>query len=144
MLIGTAHGQVLENLIKNPSLADLIGGIQSVTLGDEEARNRGTQKSVLERRAPPTFPVVIEMRERCSWVAHWVEDSVDALLNGKVPMVQLRRRDPATGRPVATQERYDALSAPAAPQPERPFARGATAPSRNSPSLVASMQFMDR
>lgn len=63
-LIGTAHGQVLENLMKNPTLTDLVGGITSVTLGDEEARSRGTQKSVLERKGPPTFSIVIEMRER--------------------------------------------------------------------------------
>lgn len=89
-LIGTAHGQLLENLIKNPTLSDLVGGICSVTLGDEEARSRGTQKSVLERKAPPTFPLVIEMRERAHWVTHWVEDSVDCLLSGKVPIVQVR------------------------------------------------------
>jgi hypothetical protein len=88
-LIGTAHGQLLENLIKNPTLSDLVGGICSVTLGDEEARQRGTQKSVLERKAPPTFPLVIEMRERAYWVTHWVEDSVDCLLTGKVPIVQV-------------------------------------------------------
>ena len=57
--------------------------------GDETARARGTQKSVLERRAPPTFPLVIEMRERVFWVTHWVEDSVDCLLTGKVPIVQV-------------------------------------------------------
>ncbi|EIE25295.1 hypothetical protein COCSUDRAFT_13766, partial [Coccomyxa subellipsoidea C-169] len=88
-LIATAHGQLLENLLKNPTLSDLVGGIQSVTLGDEEARARGTQKSVLERKAPPTFPLVIEMRERAYWVTHWVEDSVDCLLHGKVPVVQV-------------------------------------------------------
>ena len=58
--------------------------------GDEEARNRGTQKSVLERKAPPTFPLLIEMRERAFWVTHWVEDSVDCLLHGKAPVVQVR------------------------------------------------------
>lgn len=57
--------------------------------GDEEARNRGTQKSVLERKAPPTFPLLIEMRERAFWVTHWVEDSVDCLLHGKAPVVQV-------------------------------------------------------
>ncbi|KAL0032365.1 hypothetical protein WJX79_007203 [Trebouxia sp. C0005] len=92
-LVATAHGQLLENLIKNPTLSDLVGGIQSVTLGDEEARNRGTQKSVLERKAPPTFPLLIEMRERAFWVTHWVEDSVDCLLHGKAPVVQVRKRD---------------------------------------------------
>jgi hypothetical protein len=59
--------------------------------GDEEARARGTQKSILERKAPPTFPLVIEMRERACWVTHWVEDSVDCLLHGKDPVVQVRR-----------------------------------------------------
>ncbi|KAL3132664.1 Uncharacterized protein ABBQ32_009180 [Trebouxia sp. C0010 RCD-2024] len=92
-LVATAHGQLLENLIKNPTLSDLVGGIQSVTLGDEEARHRGTQKSVLERKAPPTFPLLIEMRERAFWVTHWVEDSVDCLLHGKAPVVQVRKRD---------------------------------------------------
>lgn len=57
--------------------------------GDEEARHRGTQKSVLERKAPPTFPLLIEMRERAFWVTHWVEDSVDCLLHGKAPVVQV-------------------------------------------------------
>lgn len=62
----------------------------AVRAGDEEARARGTQKSILERKAPPTFPLVIEMRERACWVTHWVEDSVDCLLHGKDPVVQVR------------------------------------------------------
>src|SRR2546430_14726929 len=65
-LIATAHGQTLENLLVNPTLNDLLGGIQSVTLSDEEARRRGTQKSVLERKAPPTFDVLIEKIGRAS------------------------------------------------------------------------------
>ena len=114
-LVGTAHGQLLENLMKNPTLSDLVGGIQSVTLGDDEARARGTQKSVLERKAPPTFPLVIEMRERAFWVTHWVEDSVDCLLHSKVPIVQVRRREPGKGREVAIEEtRYDAVDGMAA------------------------------
>lgn len=63
-LVATAHGNNLDNLIQNPTLADLIGGIQSVTLGDDEARRRGTQKSILERKAPPTFDIVVEIQ---SW-----------------------------------------------------------------------------
>ncbi|KAK9908951.1 hypothetical protein WJX75_005083 [Coccomyxa subellipsoidea] len=106
-LIATAHGQLLENLLKNPTLSDLVGGIQSVTLGDEEARARGTQKSVLERKAPPTFPLVIEMRERAYWVTHWVEDSVDCLLHGKVPVVQVRQRDKETREVKIEERRYD-------------------------------------
>lgn len=95
ILIGTAHGQFLENLIKNPTLSDLVGGVHTVTLGDDEARIRGTSKSILERKAPPTFPVLLEMRERDLWVTHRVEESVDALLQGKRPHVQVRTRDAA-------------------------------------------------
>lgn len=90
-LIGTAHGNRLENLIKNPTLSDLVGGIQSVTLGDDEARRRGTQKSVLERKAPPTFPIAVEMLERERWVIHDnVADTVDLLLRGHTPNPQTR------------------------------------------------------
>lgn len=70
--------------------ADLVGGVASVTLGDEEARTRGTQKSVLERKGPPTFPIVVEMRDRGAWVAHDTSESVDTLLKSKIPKVQVR------------------------------------------------------
>ena len=63
-LVGTAHGTSLENLMLNPTLSDLVGGIQTVTLGDEEARRRGTQKTVLERKAPPTFDIMVEILDR--------------------------------------------------------------------------------
>lgn len=90
-LVGTAHGNQLENLIKNPTLSDLVGGIQSVTLGDDEARRRGSQKSVLERKAPPTFHIAIEMQERQRWVVHeHVADTVDTLLRGNQPGIQVR------------------------------------------------------
>jgi len=83
-LIGTAHGNSLENLLMNPTLSDLVGGIESVTLSDEEARRRGTQKSVLERRAPPTFDVLIEIKDRQHLVIHHdVAQSVDAILRGR-------------------------------------------------------------
>jgi len=82
-LVGTAHGNTLENLMANPTLSDLVGGIQSVTLGDEEARRRGTQKSILERKAPPTFPVVVELQ---SWdkvsIHKDVAETVDSILRG--------------------------------------------------------------
>ena len=68
-LVGTAHGRTLDNLLLNPTLADLVGGIQAVTLGDEEARRRGTQKTVLERKAPPTFDVLVEIRRSAIWWA---------------------------------------------------------------------------
>ncbi|MCX7596659.1 MAG: single-stranded DNA-binding protein [Fischerella sp.] len=90
-LVGTAHGNRIENLIKNPTLCDLVGGIQSVTLGDEEARRRGSQKSVLERKAPPTFDIAVEMLERQCWVVHEsVAETVDSLLRGHQPPLQVR------------------------------------------------------
>jgi hypothetical protein len=82
-LVGTAHGNTLENLMANPTLSDLIGGIQSVTLGDEEARRRGTQKSVLERKAPPTFAVVVEIQDWNKVAIHPdAAEAVDAILRG--------------------------------------------------------------
>jgi len=93
-LIGTAHGNNLDNLMLNPTLSDLIGGIQSVTLGDEEARRRRTQKSVLERKAPPTFDVVIEIQDRDRVMVHSdVADTVDNLLRGDPVAPELRWRD---------------------------------------------------
>ena len=93
-LVGTAHGITLDNLLQNPTLCDLVGGIQAVTLSDEEARRRGTQKTVLERKAPPTFDVVIEIKD---WqylaVHHDVAASVDALLRGRSHPPELRYRD---------------------------------------------------
>jgi stage III sporulation protein SpoIIIAA len=93
-LIGTAHGNTLDNLMLNPTLSDLIGGIQSVTLGDEEARRRRTQKSVLERKAPPTFDVIIEIQDREKVLVHAdVADTVDAMLRGDPVSPELRWRD---------------------------------------------------
>ena len=90
-LVGTAHGNTLENLMANPTLSDLVGGIQSVTLGDEEARRRGTQKSVLERRAPPTFPVVVEIQNWDRVAVHPdVAETVDAILRGYHLPAQVR------------------------------------------------------
>ncbi|HUZ00882.1 MAG TPA: R3H domain-containing nucleic acid-binding protein [Thermomicrobiaceae bacterium] len=92
-LIGTAHGNTLENLMMNPTLSDLIGGIQSVTLSDEEARRRGTQKSILERKAPPTFGVMIEIQARDRVAVHRdVAASVDAILRGEPLRVEVRER----------------------------------------------------
>ncbi|MEZ4859984.1 MAG: R3H domain-containing nucleic acid-binding protein [Caldilineaceae bacterium] len=93
-LIGTAHGNALENLLMNPTLSDLVGGIESVTLSDEEARRRGTQKSVLERKAPPTFDVLIEIQDRQRMVVHHdVGAAVDALLRGRPMKPELRYVD---------------------------------------------------
>lgn len=90
-LVGTAHGNQIENLIKNPTLSDLIGGIQAVTLGDDEARRRGSQKTVLERRASPTFQIAVEMLERQRWNVHVdVAQTVDLCLRGGDPLPQTR------------------------------------------------------
>ncbi len=90
-LVGTAHGNTLENLMLNPTLSDLIGGIQSVTLSDEEARRRGTQKSILERKAPPTFDSVVEIQ---SWdrvaVHRDVSVTVDSILRGQPASAEMR------------------------------------------------------
>jgi hypothetical protein len=93
-LVATAHGNTLDNLMMNPTLADLIGGIQSVTLSDEEARRRGTRKSVLERKAPPTFDVVVEIQdwERVA-ARHDVAEAVDAILEGRFIPPEIRYQD---------------------------------------------------
>lgn len=103
-LVGTAHGNQIENLIKNPTLSDLVGGIQSVTLGDDEARRRGCQKTVLERKAPPTFAIAVEMLERQRWVVHEkVSETIDALLRGCEPVLQVRTVSD-TGEVTITQQ----------------------------------------
>jgi stage III sporulation protein SpoIIIAA len=93
-LVGTAHGNTLDNLMLNPTLSDLVGGIQPVTLGDEEARRRGTQKTVLERKAPPTFDVLVEIVERDNVIVHRsVAETVDAILRGHMVPPEQRSRD---------------------------------------------------
>ena len=114
-LVGTAHGNTLDNLLQNPTLSDLVGGIQAVTLSDEEARRRGTQKTVLERKAPPTFDVVIEIKDyQHLAVHHEVKASVDALLRGRSHAPEIRYRDESgqvqveSAAPVPQLQREDA------------------------------------
>jgi stage III sporulation protein SpoIIIAA len=110
MLVATAHGNELANLVKNPTLSDLVGGIESVTLGDEEARRRRSQKTVLERAAEPTFPLAVEMHSRHRWLVHRdVARTVDLLLRGQLPRPQVRELD-GDGRLH--------LEEPPAPQPQ--------------------------
>jgi len=91
-LVGTTHGNCLENLIKNPPLADLIGGIQYVTLSDDEAKRRGTQKSILERKAYPTFEIIIEINQQNSWIIHEnVKNSIDLFLRENSQIGQIRQ-----------------------------------------------------
>jgi len=116
-LVATAHGNELENLIMNPTLADLIGGIQSVTLGDEEARRRGTQKSILERKAPPTFDIVVEIQ---SWdrvaVHRDVAETVDSMLRGYRMPAEVRELDDEGNVRIVEEPR---MLAPRAPQAAR-------------------------
>ncbi len=93
-LVGTAHGNTLENLMMNPTLSDLIGGIQSVTLSDEEAKRRGTQKSILERKSPPTFDIVVEIQDWDKVAIHAdVGEAVDAILRGQLMPAEVRWLD---------------------------------------------------
>jgi stage III sporulation protein SpoIIIAA len=126
-LVATAHGGSLDNLLVNPTLNDLLGGIQTVTLGDEEARRRGSQKSVQERKAPPTFDVLVEIQERDQLVVHTpLDEVVDVALRGqfKPPQLRTRRADGTVITQVAPvpRERANRRSpaSPAAPRRIRP------------------------
>lgn len=122
-LIGTAHGQTLDNLLQNPTLSDLVGGIEAVTLSDEEARRRGTQKTVLERRAPPTFDVLIEIQTRDQFAIHAdITESVDAFLRGYPILPEVRTRD----------ENGEIRVTKAAPAPVTPAGPGQTPRSRRA------------
>ena len=126
-LIATAHGNTLDNLIANPTLADLVGGIQSVTLGDDEAKRRRTQKTVLERRAPPTFDVLVEIQSWTRLAVHAdVAEVVDRMLRGYPAKAETRTVsedgvvsvvDEPSGRPVPSRN-----GAPMARPPDDPTA----------------------
>ena len=126
-LIATVHGNTLENLMINPTLSDLVGGIQPVTLSDEEARRRGTQKTVLERKAPPTFDVLIEIQDKDRLAIHLdVAAAVDLMLRGFLPSTEIRERraggevaitKPSTQDRAAITERGDAPAGKLAKEP---------------------------
>jgi stage III sporulation protein SpoIIIAA len=104
-LIGTAHGNTLENLVMNPTLCDLVGGVQTVTLSDEEARLRGTQKTVSERKGPPTFEAVVEIVSRDEVIVHTdAGRAVDAILRGAQPKGMRRRAMAGTGQRAPEEE----------------------------------------
>lgn len=141
-LIGTAHGNSLENLMMNPTLSDLVGGIHAVTLSDDEARRRGTQKTVLERKAPPTFEVIIEMTEVDSLAIHLdVEKTVDKMLRGIAPRPEIRVRN-AEGAVEIVQRSADIkpvireVEEPASPAINRQNPRA-----RNTGEMGHSLQF---
>jgi len=144
-LIGTAHGNTLDNLLMNPTLSDLVGGVESVTLSDEEARRRNTQKTILERRAPPTFGILIEIEARQRLIVHnAVAESVDALLRGRPPSDVERRYRDTEGEihteqaiPLSLQERERGKRGSQQAAPSRPSRRSrvsaSTGPSGMSP-----------
>ena len=152
MLVATAHGNELANLIKNPTLSDLVGGIQSVTLGDEEARRRHSQKTVLERAAEPTFPLAVEMHSRHRWLVHReVAATVDLLLRGQAARPQIREvgpdgqvqiRDTAPNRPQPPPARTAELTSPSrASTPARGLApKPLPDPTAPTPHLHAPFQ----
>jgi stage III sporulation protein SpoIIIAA len=131
-LIGTAHGQTLDNLLLNPTLSDLVGGIEADTHSDEEARRRGTQKTVLERRAPPTFDVVIEIQTRDRFAVHLdISASVDSLLRGTPLPPEVRTRD-AEGRIVIEKAAPIPHSKMEAKEAVKPTRRGKQTPDQTS------------
>jgi hypothetical protein len=118
-LVGTAHGNTLDNLLMNPTLCDLVGGIDSVTLSDEEARRRGTQKTVLERRAPPTFDVLVEIQDRQTVAIHHdVARAVDTFLRGRPLSAEIRYRNEQGKIQIETAAVSKPVSAEATSQPE--------------------------
>jgi stage III sporulation protein SpoIIIAA len=130
-LIGTAHGQTLDNLLQNPTLSDLVGGIEAVTLSDEEARRRGTQKTVLERRAPPTFDVLIEIQSRDQFAVHAdITEAVDSFLRGYPILPEVRTRE-SDGKIKIEKAATPATGGQRPRQDQRPKAtdRGPVAPS---------------
>jgi stage III sporulation protein SpoIIIAA len=139
-LVGTAHGNQLANLIKNPTLSDLVGGIQAVTLGDEEARRRSSQKTILERKAPPTFDIAVEMQERSRWVVHEsVSEMVDNLLRGRPATPQVRTAD-AEGKVTITRQQPEPGKSglvPTPPHAPKASPRGWRTERRTMPPTVA-------
>jgi len=122
-LVATAHGRSLDNLLSNPTLADLLGGVHAVTLGDEEARRRHTQKTVLERKQAPTFDVLVEIESRDRFAVHHdVAAAVDAFLRGMPPRAEIRERDDSGEVRVTAPEPPTAEAAtPLGPSPGGPL-----------------------
>lgn len=140
-LIATAHGNTLENLVLNPTLSDLVGGVHTVTLGDEEARRRHTQKTVNERRAPPTFDVLVEMVSRDEVRVHRdTAGAVDRLLAGQE--VGGERRQLKAGQVEVSEAPPAPPLPPVAPQPRRP--EGARAGPMRLHAHAVSRELLER
>ena len=125
-LVGTAHGNNLENLVINPTLSDLVGGVQTVTLSDEEARHRGTLKTITERKSLPTFDIIVELVDRDEVVIHRnTAAAVDSLLRGRGALGE-RREQWANGRVHVVQ----------VPSPEIPVPTAAAPTPREGPVRI--------
>src|SRR5207253_102383 len=136
-LVATAHGNTLENLMMNPTLSDLIGGIQSVTLSDEEAGRRGTEKSVLERKAPPTFDVVVEIQNWSHVAVHEnVSEVIDGVLRGQPVLPTVRRRG-ADGEVLIEEPLMPRARTAALPDVDRPAFSPLTRSSGGRPRTAA-------
>ncbi|MSQ40086.1 MAG: AAA family ATPase [Dehalococcoidia bacterium] len=138
-LIATAHGNTLENLVMNPTMSDLVGGVQTVILGDVEARRRRTQKTVLERKAPPTFPILVEIQ---GWdkvaVNKDVAETVDLILRGVAPSPEIRAVD-TLGR--VRKSRPSAIPIPSGPTAQaEPRAQAEALALKEHPSLPQPVQ----
>jgi hypothetical protein len=151
-LIGTAHGQTLDNLLLNPTLSDLVGGIEAVTLSDEEARRRGTQKTVLERRAPPTFDVLIEIQTRDRFAVHTdIMSSVDSLLRdvplppeirmrGADGQIQIEKSEAARPRPERADGRKAQQKTPVLGRTPEPETADVVSTSKITPIVGQALQ----
>jgi stage III sporulation protein SpoIIIAA len=137
-LIATAHGNMLENLLQNPTLSDLVGGIQAVTLSDEEARRRGTQKTVLERKAPPTFGVLIEIQDKDRLAVHHdVAEVVDRFLRDIPPRPELRTRTEGGGVEIHKAERPERPDRSERPERSEGLGQGLSRSSRTRKKAAA-------
>ncbi len=133
-LVATAHGNTLDNLLQNPTLSDLVGGVQAVILSDDEARRRGSQKTVLERRSPPTFHTLVEIQTQDRFAVHRdVAEVVDRALRGQAPRPEIRLRQADGGIAI---ERPAAESAALAPLPPLPTAPGRRRNGHEAPGLA--------
>ncbi|CAK4658370.1 unnamed protein product [Aphanomyces euteiches] len=94
-IIASAHGN-LRKLLKNKPLRGLVGGVESVVMGDAMAQNLGNfQKKIAQRGGEPVFDVVIELEKRQynAWcVVTNVGKAVDAILEGKKYQATVRTR----------------------------------------------------
>ncbi|KAG2447382.1 hypothetical protein HYH02_007710 [Chlamydomonas schloesseri] len=132
MLVATTHGPSLKSLLRNHTLAPLLGGIEAVTIGDVAARETNSgSKTRLERKDMPTFAAVVEVKPGGRLLVHPdAAESVDLLLpsltastTGGISGSSSLCPSPASRGPVVPPTRAlssaDAAAAAGAPQAVR-------------------------